>query len=161
RAFRTKKRKTAPFLCISTSSLPVRTAQLFISASEPGSSDVTSRTCPASMCRSASRVFTIGIGQKSPRQSIVLSATTRISAPLRLAQPSVPLRGTATAKTGHLRYTLRRPAAAPEAGLLQGPRVSRQRCGRTVSGLTALGWEGGRRRLAAARRGQEPIGAGG
>src|SRR5262245_57613703 len=67
-----------------------------MSASEPGSSDVTSRTCPASMCRSASRVFTIGIGQKSPRQSIILSATTGISARSRLAQPSVPLRGTAS-----------------------------------------------------------------
>src|SRR5882672_1243793 len=51
-----------------------------MSASDPGSSDVISRTCPGSIRWRASRVFTTGMGQKSPRQSIDRSATTAISA---------------------------------------------------------------------------------
>src|SRR5437867_7644084 len=54
-------------------SCPVIWAQLFMSASEAGSSDSISRSCPGVICLIASRVFTMGIGQKSPVQSICLS----------------------------------------------------------------------------------------
>src|SRR5207247_7346111 len=51
-----------------------------MSASDPGSSDVISRTGPGSMGWRPARVLTTGIGQNSPRKSIDRSATTAISA---------------------------------------------------------------------------------
>src|SRR5207249_751228 len=118
-----------------------------MSASEPGSSDVTSSTWPGSMRNRASRVLTIGIGQKSPRQSIILSATTgiwgyslensdiepgdpsnpslrevstgrRSAAGIALVLRGLPARGFATS-----RYTRYPQAAAPGAGLPPGPQV--------------------------------------
>ena len=72
-------RKTVPFFSISSNSWPVRAVQLFMSASEAGSSESISRVSPTVIPFMASRVLRMGMRQKSPTQSSFRSAARLIT----------------------------------------------------------------------------------
>src|SRR5262249_39172604 len=99
--FLTRKRYTAPSRETPISSFRECWAQTFMSASEAGSSESISRICPSAISRSASRVFTIGMGQKSPVQSICLSTLTTLETDVMSPYPT-PRRARASSKRAPL-----------------------------------------------------------
>src|SRR5512139_3010681 len=72
-AFLRRKKYLLLSLPCSISWLPVCSANAVMSHTEPGSVEITRRTCPGAMSDSAFLVFTMGSGQASPDASYSLS----------------------------------------------------------------------------------------